>query len=214
MYQLSIDHPGRSRSVTDHVDREHAHRSLLDYVIGADYYLRPLPTGSETTRYELLALAEPDSGASHPRRAGHATIQAATRPAASCTPSPDDAAAAAHRWLNDHQLTWDHGCDTDPGTRYPLAVLTTARAEGRYWFTAGTLWREAAQLAGTDLTATPDQHLLETLRHRAIAHAAHQLGPADLAAAVLAQLPEHTTAEHTNALIWWYALLRWGATAS
>ena len=213
MYQLSIEHQGRSRSVTDHVDREHAHRSLLDYVIGADYYLRPLPTGSDTTRYELLALAEPT--------AAPATPGAPDTPPSNQQPAPPTAhGQPLRRRRRRAPLAQRSPADvgqrmrTDPGTRYPLAVLTTARAEGRYWFTAGTLWREAAQLAGTDTTATPDQHLLETLRHRAIAHAAHQLGPADLAAAVVAELPEHTTAEHTNALIWCYALLRWGATAS
>ena len=44
MYQLSIDHHGRSVTTTDHPDRDDAHRSLINYVIGADYYLRPLPT--------------------------------------------------------------------------------------------------------------------------------------------------------------------------
>ena len=50
MYQLSIDHQGRSVTTTDHPDRDDAHRSLINYVIGADYYLRPLPTHPDTTR--------------------------------------------------------------------------------------------------------------------------------------------------------------------
>ena len=68
MYQLSIDHQGRSVTTTDHPDRDDAHRSLINYVIGADYYLRPLPTHPDTTRYELLALAEPDSRAAMDHR--------------------------------------------------------------------------------------------------------------------------------------------------
>ena len=62
MYQLSIDH-GRSVTISDHPDRDDAHGALLRYVIGANYYLRPIQLGGAHTSYELLQLgelAEPD----------------------------------------------------------------------------------------------------------------------------------------------------------
>ncbi|MBY0289725.1 MAG: hypothetical protein K2X52_21685 [Mycobacteriaceae bacterium] len=212
MYHLSIDHQGRAITTTDHPDRDDAHRSLLNYVIGADYYLRPVCTDADTTRYELLALADPDSRAARPHHTGHATI-APAHDDASVT-STYYAAVAAQRWIADHHLKWEHGSDTDPGSRYPLAVLTAAQAEGRCWFTAGALWREAAQLAGVELAAAPDQHLLETLRHNAIAQAGADLSAAQLASAVHAALPAHISAAHASALTWWYVLLSWGITAS
>ena len=212
MYQLSIDHQGRSVTTTDHPDRDDAHRSLINYVIGADYYLRPLPTHPDTTRYELLALAEPDSRATRPHHTGHATIAPAGHEASET--ATYHAAVAAQRWITDHHDTWHHGSDTDPGARYPLAVLTAARAEGHCWFTAGTLWREAAQLAGVELPTALDQHVLETLRHHALSQAGTHPSPAELAAAVHAALPTATTTDQASALTWWYALLIWGATAS
>lgn len=212
MYQLSIDHQGRSVTTTDHPDRDDAHRSLLNYVIGADYYLRPLATDADTIRYELLALAEADSRATRPHHTGHATI-APTQDEVSPT-TAYYAAVAAQRWIADHHDTWHHGSDTDPGARYPLAVLTAAQAEGRCWFSAGALWREAAQLAGVERPAAPDQHVLETLRHHALAQAGADLSPAELAAAVHSALPTATTADQASALTWWYVLLTWGATAS
>jgi hypothetical protein len=218
MYQLSIDHRGRSVTISDHPSRDHAHRSLLDYVIGADYYLRPLATaGAEATRYELLQLAEADTTAHRPTSAGHATIapMPAEGTSAGDAPSPYRAAAEAQRWIAHHQVTWDHGSDTDPGTRYPLAVLTAAQAEGRCWFSAGALWREAVHLSGVDPVDQPDQHLLEALRRNVLAAEPGACPTAaELAAAVQTALPESITAAHTCALIWWYALLNWGKNAS
>ncbi len=80
MYQLSINHQGRSVTTTDHPDHDDAHRSLISYVIAADYYLRPLSTDTDTVRYELLALADPDRRAARPQHTGHATISAVTSP--------------------------------------------------------------------------------------------------------------------------------------
>jgi hypothetical protein len=59
------------------------------------------------------------------------------------------------RWTADHTATWRHGCDTDPRARYPLAVLTAARAEARYWFTAGTIYNETADLADVGIADAP-----------------------------------------------------------
>jgi hypothetical protein len=210
MYQLTIDHQGRPVTTTAHPDHNDAHRSLLDYVIGADYYLRPLSADTDTQRYELLALTDPDTR--QPQRTGHATITPTRENVSASTTYT--AAVAAHRWIAAQHDIWQCGSDTDPGSRYPLAVLTAAQAEGRCWFTAGTLWREAAQLAGVEDSAAPDQHVLETLRRHASAQAPTVPSPAEVAAAVHAALPTYTTADQASALTWWYALLSWGVRAS
>lgn len=217
MFQLSIDH-GRSVTITDHPDRDEAHRNLIEYIRGADYYLRPIQTAAAHSSYELLEvqdLAEGDRILDRqPRSAGHAVIEECATDTDLPADPPYYAAAAALRWLDDHHQDWQHGSDADPGARYPLAVLTAAQAEGHHWFCAGTLLREAAQLAAVEPISNPDRNLLETLRHNAISRAGISTTPAELAAALEELLPASTSAGHTAALIWWFALLTWGAGAS
>ena len=219
MYQLSIDH-GRSVTISDHPDRDDAHGALLRYVIGADYYLRPIQLGGAHSSYELLQLgelAEPDRELYRgPRCAGHAVIEELATQASVPADSPYNAAAAAWHWIDDHRDIWDHGSDTDAGTRYPLAVFTAARAEARCWFSAGTLIREAAHLAGVEPIANPDQAPLENLRQAAstATRSCPEPGPAEIAAAVAQFITADTAPGHTAALIWWYALLTWGVRAS
>lgn len=216
MYQLRIDDAGtNTNNVTVHPNYDSAHRSLIDYVIGADYYLHRIPTTTPATRYELLDLgdaADQDApAASQPRSTGCAVIDQLPDTAADAD-TPYCAAVAAQRWITDHRQLWSHGADTDPGARYPLAVLTAARAEARCWFCAGTLLREAAQLAGVEPPPHPDQPTLDTLRHTAIQHRSTTTA-AELAAAVQETLPLGMPPAHTAALIWWFALLAWGVNA-
>ena len=219
MYQLTID-AGAARAVSEHPDWPTAHHHLIDYVRGQDYYLQLIQCGQPHTSYALLDLgdiAEEQrcrAEGRQPRTAGHAVIEELT-PTEVVDP-PYYAAAAARRWLDDHRELWGHAADTDSATRYPLAVLTAAQAEGRCWFSAGTLLREAAHLAAVDPITQPDQALLETLRRDVITrgHADTTPGPAELAAAVQLAAPADTPAAHTNALIWWYTLLTWGVSAA
>jgi hypothetical protein len=131
--------------------------------------------------------------------------------------TPYYSAVAAMRWTADRTSTWQFGSDTDPGVRYPLAVLTAARAEARYWLAAGTVYPEAANLsdAGTSDVVRPRPHTLERVRDNAIhsARAGTITAPAQLAAAVDLQLTPDITAEQTAAIIWYYALILWGASA-
>jgi hypothetical protein len=54
MHQLTIDHYSESVSITDHADFGDAHRALLKYVVGADYYLRTVQNTAAHTSYELV----------------------------------------------------------------------------------------------------------------------------------------------------------------
>jgi hypothetical protein len=218
MHRLTIDH-GHSVTITDHPDRDSAHGALLHYIVGADYYLRPIQDSPTHITYELLELCDPDEcdhRHDRPRSVGRATIEDLAAAGAVPADSPYNAAAAAQRWIEDHHVLWNHGADTDPGARYPLAILTAARAEARYLFSAGALLREAAHLAGVEPIGHPDQNLLEDLRHTAITQAKStpEPRPAEIAGAVQEVIHDDTPSAVTAALIWWYALLTWGATAS
>ena len=218
MHQLTIDHrrrhqhrPRRLRRRAPRAPVARHRRRLLP---------APHPARSDSTSYELLQLgdlAEPDRELYRgPRCAGHAVIEELATEASAPADSPYNAAAAAWHWIDDHRDIWDYGSDTDAGTRYPLAVFTAARAEARCWFSAGTLMREAAHLAGVEPIANPDQALLENLRQAAstATRSCPEPGPAEIAAAVAQFITADTVPGHTAALIWWYALLTWGVRAS
>jgi hypothetical protein len=214
MHQLTIDHDARSVSVTEHPNYDEAHRALLDYVVGADYYLRPVQNRAAHTTYELLRLADADQRGPNrgPRITGTATI-AEHREEELPVSGPYFSACEAQSWIDEHGVKWRHGSDTDPGHRYPMAVLTTAHGEAHFLLRAGTLLPEAARLAGAESASLPDQDTLEMLRHNAIALAGcgHPHSPAALAAEVQRHLPADITAHQRAALIWWTALLIWGA---
>jgi hypothetical protein len=212
MHQLTIA-TDTATSTTGHDDFADAHRALMSHVIAADLYLHaswPAPCTAAT--FKLLRLDQADS---QPRITGTATIEPAP---AKPVIGPYYSAEAALRWTTDHTATWRHGCDADPGVRYPLAVLTAARAEARYLFTAGTIYHEAASLSdvGTTDVPRPRQTTLEILRGSAINAGRHAsiTNAAELAAAVQAQLTADITPQQTAALIWYYALILWGVTAS
>jgi hypothetical protein len=207
MYQLIVD-AADTVTVTDHPDRDDAHRQLLRRAVHGDYYLRTVQTTPAHTTYELLRLAE---GRRRPRSAGHAIIEHVDADGLLPVDPPERAADAARLWIAHHQLKWAHGADTDPGYGYPTAILSAARAEARCWFHAGLLLPEAARLAHVDAIPRPAQQRLEALRRNATAAPAHR--DERLAGVVAAQLGTPSSAPTLAALIWWYALLSWGATA-
>lgn len=214
MHQLTIDHGTQPGCVSDHADFTDAHQALLKYVVRADYYLRAVHTSDAHTSYELLRLADLDDPrpCREPRVAGVATIEVMSDnelPVA----APYFVACDAQTWLDDHAAKWLHGSSTDPGYHYPMAVLTMARGEARFYLPAGVLLTEAAALAGVDNTVRPDQTLVEAVRHNAVRNTVALDDPAAIADAVQALLPAETTKHQTAALIWYYALLRWGASA-
>jgi hypothetical protein len=158
MHQLTIDHDSKSVSITDHPDFGDAHRALLQYVVGADYYLRRVQNAAAHTSYELLRVADLDdpTPARDPHVTGIATIEEV--PAAELPVSaPYFTACDAQRWISDHAAMWLYGSATDPGYSYPMAVLTVAHGEARCYLRAGTLLPEAADLAGVQGVAHPDQ---------------------------------------------------------
>lgn len=220
MHQVTIAPAGAARHlVTQHPDWPTAHRHLIDYVIGLDFYLQAIQTTPPRTSYELLDLG--DIAEEHrcraqgrqPRIVGHAVIEELAR---ITVEAPYYTAATARHWIDNHHVLWEHGADNDPATRYPLTILAAARAEGHYLYCAGTLLPEAAQLAGVDTIPQPDHSLLETLRDTATGRACTDAAPspAALAAAVTEHTTPNTPPAHTAALIWWYALITWGATAA
>jgi hypothetical protein len=212
MHQLTIDHASKPVSITDHPSFDHAHRALLRYVVRADYYLRPVPTAAAHTRYELLRVADLDdpTPAPDPRVTGVATIEQRFDTG---LPAAAFAARDAQRWISDHAGKWLHGSSTDPGYHYPMAVLTMARGEAHCYLRAGTLLPEAARLAGLNDAAHLNQATADVVRHNAITDTSAPQSPAAIAAAVTRLLPADTNDEHTAALSWYYALLRWGVRA-
>lgn len=214
MHQLTIDHDTQPGCVSDHADFTDAHQALLKYVVRADYYLRPVQTTDAHTSYELLRLADLDDPrpCREPQVAGVATIEAISGNELHVA-APYFVACDAQTWINDHAAKWLHGSSTDPGFHYPMAVLTMAHGEARFYLRAGTLLIEAAALAGVANTVRPDQHLVEALRHNAVRNTVALNNPAAIADAVRALLPVETTTHQTAALIWYYALLLWGVSA-
>lgn len=205
MYQLTVD-AAHVVTVTDHLSRDAAHAKLIRHVVAGDYYLRTLQVGSTHSTYELLALADDRRD---PGSIGHAIIEELPTCCAPAVESPDRCAAAAGEWIAHHGRTWEYGCDTDRAAGYPLAVLTAARAEARFWFQAGTLLPEAARLADAAPIPHPHPARLEALRRIAIAQSA----PGGLVERITTEMGSAPSAPTMAALIWRCALLRWGATA-
>lgn len=214
MHQLTIDHDTQSGSVSDHPDFTDAHQALLKYVVGADYYLRPVQNTTARTSYELLRLADLDDPrpCREPQGAGVATIEVISDNELQVA-APYFVACDAQTWINDHANKWLYGSSTDPGYHYPMSVLTMARGEAQFCLRAGALLNEAASLAGADSTVRPDQTTVETLRHNAVHNSGVLDSPAAIAAAVQQLLPAGTTKDQTAALIWYYTLLLWGVSA-
>lgn len=214
MHQLTIDHDTQPGCVSDHADFTDAHQALLKYVVRADYYLRPVQTTDSHTSYELLRLADLDDPrpSREPQVAGVATIEVISESELHVA-APYFVACDAQTWINDHAAKWLHGSSTDPGFHYPMAVLTMARGEARFYLRAGVLLSEAAALAGVANTVRPDQALVEALRHNAVRNTVALNNPAAIADAVQALLSVETTTHQTAALIWYYALLLWGVSA-
>jgi hypothetical protein len=215
MHQLTIDHHNKSVTITDHRNYDDARRALLKYVVGADYYLRAVQRTAAHTSYQLLRLADLDDPQPprRPRITGTATIREL----------PDTelplsaryfAACDAQRWIADHAVNWRHGSATDPGDHYPMTVLTMAHGEARRLLRAGALLPEAAHLAGAEDLARADQAALEALRHHAIASRSDPDDPATIAHAVTQLLPAGTDDHQSAALVWYYALIRWGVNAA
>ena len=200
-------------STTGHDDFADAHRALMSHVIAQDLYLHASwPTPRTAVTFKLVSLDPADS---QPHITGTATIEPTP---AKPVMGPCYSAEAALRWTADHTATWRHGCDTDPGERYPQPELTAARAEARYWFTAGTIYNEAADLADVGIADAPRprQNTFEILRESAITAGRNGsiTTAAELAAGVQAQLTADLTPQQTAALIWYFALILWGVTAS
>ena len=212
MHQLTIELDDTT-STTPYNDFETAHQQLLSHVIAKDLYLHVDSDDRETgTTFQLVRVTERTT---RPRIVGTARIEPAP---ATPVADPYYSAHAALCWIADRDTIWLHGCDTDSGARYPLAVLTAARAEARRWVAAGTIYDEAAELAGVDNDQVPRPHhaTLAILRDEIVTDAALRAEPlpaAGLAAEVQRLLPANTTPHQTAALIWWSALLMWGATA-
>jgi hypothetical protein len=114
MHKLTIDDDGTPVAISGHSSFHDAHRALLRYAIGADYYLHTVDDTAARTRYRLLRLADPDHPrpGRAPRITGTATIEHLpdTGPP---VPSAQLAAPEAHRWIAEHAGTWRHGSATD-----------------------------------------------------------------------------------------------------
>ncbi len=212
MYELTIDVENDVHT-TAFDDFPEAHQALMSQIVAQDLYLHPRrPATPNAPSFTLLRLEEGETRG--PRVIGSATIEpTAAKPVIRQQKSAEDAL----RWTAEHTATWRHGSDTDRGVRYPLAVLAAARAEARYGVTAGHIFTEAARLSDASPdTPRPPQHSFERMRARAVAAARNSTitTGADLVESMKAEPDENFTAEQTAALIWYFALILWGAPAS
>jgi hypothetical protein len=210
MHQLTI--AAKTVTVTDHDGPDDARAALLNYAVTGDYYLRRVQTTAAHTSYELLRLdddAEPGHDRHEPRIAGTATIEElASSPPPSA--APYFAACHAQHWIRDAEQIRQHLSPADP---YPATVLTIARGVAHGHLRCGSVASQAAALAGSTDSGRPDQATLEALRHNAAATSERPATPAAIAAAVQQHLPAGTSEHHTATLVWYYALILWGAAS-
>jgi hypothetical protein len=212
MHQLTIAAGGLQTST--HADFQQAHRALLDFAIRVDYYLHPVQTGTAHASYELVDLrdADTDTDTADPkpraRITGIATIEAVHGGRGRAIETPYYSASAAAQWIADAAVHWAAGRQDEPGAGYPLSVLRAAHAEAHYRLAAGTIFAEAAWLAGVENAAWPTQSVFEALRHTA-AEATDCPTAAQIARHVIAHLGAGACPYQTAALIWWFALLHW-----
>ena len=217
MHQLSIDHDTKSVSISDHSDFDDAHRALMTYVVGADYYLRPLgrthpphqlrtaaawPT--TTTPHTFGSPASPARG--HHRRspAPHRQCRRPTTPPA--TRSAGSASTTARG---------DTDREGDPGHRYPMTVLTMAHAEAHYTLRAGSCAarsrptgrsrRQPRRRTAHSRSLAPQRHL-----QRRPTPQRRPRSPSPSSSCCPPGPSDHQTA----ALVWYYALILWGANAT
>jgi hypothetical protein len=210
MHQLTID--TTTVTVTDHDGPDDARAALLNYAVAGDYYLRSVQTTAAHASYELLRLddeVEPGHRRHEPRIAGTATIEelAGSPPPAG---APYFAACEAQRWISDAEHIRQHRSPANP---YSAAVLTIARGAARGHLRCGSVASEAAALAGNTDNSRPDPATLEALRHNAIASNDLPATPVAIAAAVQQHLPAGTNERQTATLVWYYALILWGAAS-
>jgi hypothetical protein len=210
MHQLIIDDT-TGVTVTDHDGPEAARAALHSYAVTGDYYLHPVQTTAGHTSYELVRLddeVDPGCGRYEPRVAGTATIEdVAGNPPRT---APYFAACEAQRWISDAERARQRRSPADP---YPAAVLSIARGAAHGHLRCGSVASEAAALAGNTDNSRPDPATLETLRHNAITTHDRPATPAAIAGAVQQHLPAGTSESHTATLVWYYALILWGAAA-
>ena len=95
-----------------------------------------------------------------------------------------------------------------------MTLLTMAHAAAHYTLRAGAVLPEAASLAGVQDSRAAEQPTVEALRHNAICTATDTRSSAAVATAVQQLLPAGTDDHQTAALVWYYALILWGAGAS
>jgi hypothetical protein len=77
MHQLTINDDRAAVSITGHPSFADAHRALLKYVVGADYYLQLVHRTAAHISYRLLRLPDPDDPrpVRRPHLVGIATIE-------------------------------------------------------------------------------------------------------------------------------------------
>lgn len=219
MYRLTVVENAHT-ATSEHPDEYGAHCALIEYVIGANYYLERIQAGCPHTSYDLLDLGEyvdhndrRPTVITEPRTVGQAVIEELAE-STHAADSPYYVAAAAQRWISDYQALSNSGSPSDGGTRYALTVLAYAQAEARCWFSAGALLREAAHQAGVEPIVDPHQPTLEALRDNASRTLHSEMCPAELAGAVKEMLSPGTPTAHVATFIWWLALLAWGRAGS
>lgn len=213
MHQLTIT-TATDTTTTSHDDFDDAHRAMMSRVIAADLYLHAdSPTPPNVTMFTLVDVHNVDELTRRPRVTGTAVIAPVT--GGPVVPA-EHSAFNALLWISQHDLAWHRDHSHEPSGRFPLAILHAAGAEAHQLFTAGTLYNQAAELAGVSRDeARPHQRTFDHIHAHvvALARSGRTLIPAELAAEVCGHLGKDTSPQQTAALIWWAALVMWGVNA-
>lgn len=201
MHQLTITAETGATTTTHH-DYDAASRALLTHAKRSDTYLRvvaPLKPSATDQRacFELVSL---DGARGRPNVTAAAFIAPLVVTPAGRAITPYYAAAAALDWISDHQRALaTQSCE------HP--ALDAAHAALHSVMMAGSLWREAAQLAELPDVPVPPASVLTDLHHISVSGAYRPASAAALAAVVQRQLDTTATSEQVAVAIWWAALV-------
>lgn len=208
MHQLTIAAETGATTTTHH-DYDAANRALLTHAKRSDTYLRVVappkpPAAGQRACFELVSL---DGTRGRPNVTAAAFIEPLVVTPAGRTITPYYAAAAALDWISE---------DLPALATQPRAhpALTAAHAALQSTLMAGSLWREAAELAELPDVPMPCASVLTDLHHIFVSRAYRPASAAALAAVVQRQLDTTVASEQVAVAIWWAALLSASAAPS
>lgn len=203
MHQLTIAAQTGATTTTHH-DYDAASQALLAHAKRSDTYLRivaPAKPSSTAQRacFELISLDDPRGC---PSVTAAAFIEPLVVTPAGRPVTPYYAAAAALDWISDHRAA-----ATAAAEPHEHPALDAAHAALQSTLLAGSLWREAADLAELPDVAVLPACVLADLRYMVVSRGFRPASAAALAAVVQRQLDTSASSEQVAVATWWTALV-------